>query len=146
MHANLSLIYLKQVNIKSESDGLNETSRLVLANNQQDFLVISDDKKRIFTIDFDGNLKPKATIHTSGKQLESIKKSIKLKAQLIIPTIKNYILLAIAKRNYTFTNSKIVKRSTFETTPFKRLRRRVCDSIPNTPKFALIARLSKLVS
>lgn len=68
----LNLTYLQRVSINHESSGLDEPSGAVLAQDKKGLWVISDNKKRIFQIDFDGNLKPDITIRTDDKQLEGI--------------------------------------------------------------------------
>lgn len=70
--SKLSLTYIKQVSIKHELYGLNEPSGVVLTGDKTGLFVISDDKKRVFKIDFDGNLDPDATIRTDEKELEGI--------------------------------------------------------------------------
>ena len=69
---NLTLTYLKQVSIQHKSEGLTEPSGVVLTHTQKSLWVVSDDKKRLFQIDLDGQLIPEATISTLDKELEGI--------------------------------------------------------------------------
>ena len=69
---NLTLTYLKQVSIKHESQGLTEPSGVVLTHTQTALWVVSDDKKRLFQIDLNGQLIPEATLHTPVKELEGV--------------------------------------------------------------------------
>ena len=69
---NLTLTYLKQINIKHKSQRLTEPSGVVLTHTKKALWVVSDDKKRLFQIDLNGQLIPEATIPTPAKELEGL--------------------------------------------------------------------------
>ena len=69
---NLTLTYLKQISIQHESEGLTEPSGVVLTHTNKSLWVVSDDKKRLFQIDLNGQLIPEATISTPDKGLEGL--------------------------------------------------------------------------
>ena len=69
---NLTLTYLKQVSIKHESEGLTEPSGVVLTPTQTALWVVSDDKKRLFQLDLNGQLLPEATLSSPAKELEGL--------------------------------------------------------------------------
>ena len=68
----LKLSYLKYVSIRYKSIGLEEPSGVALTKEKDALWVVSDDKKRIFQVDFDGALRPEFTIKTKKKELEGI--------------------------------------------------------------------------
>ena len=70
--SNLNLVYLNRVSIKHKSAGLNEPSGIVLTKDKDALWVVSDDKKCIFQIDLNGNLKSDATIEIDDTDLEGI--------------------------------------------------------------------------
>ncbi len=70
--SSLNLEYLKRVSIKYKSVGLNEPSGIVLTKDKDALWVVSDDKKCIFQVDLNGNLKSGATIEIEGTDLEGI--------------------------------------------------------------------------
>ena len=69
---SLTLVYSETVDIRHESVGLSEPSGVALTRNHDALWVVSDDKKRIFKIDFDGHLRSEETIRTQDKELEGI--------------------------------------------------------------------------
>jgi len=70
--SNLNLLYSRRVSIKYKSAGLNEPSGIVLTNDKDALWVVSDDKKCIFQVDLNGNLKSDARIEVEGTDLEGI--------------------------------------------------------------------------
>ena len=70
--SNLNLMYLKRMSIKYKSAGLNEPSGIVLTKDKDALWVVSDDKKNIFQVDLNGNLKGDVTIEIEDDDLEGI--------------------------------------------------------------------------
>ena len=68
----LSLVYLDRFKIKNKSEGLSEPSGLALAHEQNALWTISDDTKKVFKLNLEGDMKKGDSFDLPDKGLEGI--------------------------------------------------------------------------
>ncbi len=98
--AMISLTYLKRYEIEDREAGLIEPSGLALAPDGSGLWTVSDDTKRVFRLNLDGQVEPNASFKLSEKGLEGITVDRKGKFLLAVREESNEIFrMKIGTRN-----------------------------------------------